>query len=116
MRPTPSSRLRTATSVSNTCARKYGERLVLFGNIELSDIESMEPAQFERLVAQTLADGTRGQGRGFVLMPSSAPNGRQITPRILKNYETMVRLAESFSSMGVPPMSRRAILPVLPGR
>lgn len=75
---------------------KYGARLVLFGNLELSDIESMEPAQFERLVARTLADGTRGHGRGFVLMPSSAPNGRQITPRILKNYETMVRLAEGF--------------------
>ncbi len=75
--------------------RQYGDRLVLFGNIELSDIESMEPAAFEQLVRQTLADGTRGQGRGFVLLPSSAPNGRQITPRVLKNYETMVRLAES---------------------
>ncbi len=74
--------------------REYGDRLVLFGNIELADIESMAPAAFERLVQQTLADGTQGQGRGFVLMPSAAPNGRHITPRILKNYETMVRLAE----------------------
>jgi hypothetical protein len=75
--------------------RKYGDRLVLFGNIELADLESMEPTAFERLVQQALADGTRGQGRGFVLMPSAAPNGRQITPRIMKNYETMVRLAEN---------------------
>jgi hypothetical protein len=74
--------------------RKYGDRLVLFGNIELADLESMEPTAFERLVRGTLADGTRGPGRGFVLMPSAAPNGRQITSRILKNYETMVRLAE----------------------
>jgi len=78
--------------------RQYGERLVLFGNIELADIESMESAEFERVVAQTLADGTRGHGRGFVLMPSSAPNGRQITSRILTNYETMVRLVEGFHS------------------
>ena len=78
--------------------RKYGDRLVLFGNIELSALELMEPAQFERLVAQTLADGTRGHGRGFVLLPSAAPNGRQITSRTLKNYETMVRLAERFSA------------------
>lgn len=82
--------------VGLACVRhKYGERLILFGNIELSDLESMEPAEFERLVAQTLADGTQGHGRGFVLMPSSAPNGRQITARIMRNYETMVRLAES---------------------
>ncbi|MBZ5703236.1 MAG: hypothetical protein LAN84_15495 [Acidobacteriia bacterium] len=29
--------------------RKYGARLVLFGNIELADIESMEPTAFERI-------------------------------------------------------------------
>ncbi len=81
-----------------TVRRRYGERLVLFGNIELSDIESMEPARFKALVAKTLADGTRGPGRGFVLMPSSAPNGRRITSRTMRNYETMVRLAEAFSS------------------
>ena len=76
--------------------QNYGERLVLFGNIELRDIELMEPAEFRKVVERALADGTRGQGRGFVLMPSSAPNGRHISSRILKNYETMVHLAESF--------------------
>lgn len=76
--------------------RAYGERLVLFGNIELSDIESMEPAEFRTLVERTLRDGTRGQGRGFVLMPSASPNSRQVPLRTLKNYETMVELAERF--------------------
>lgn len=76
--------------------RTYGDRLTLFGNIELRDIELTEPQDFEKIVARSLADGTRGKGRGFVLMPSSAPNGRHITPRVLKNYETMVRLAETF--------------------
>jgi len=76
--------------------QRYGDRLVLFGNIELCDIELMEPAEFRKVVEKALADGTRGQGRGFVLMPSSAPNGRHISLRILKNYETMVELAETF--------------------
>jgi len=76
--------------------QKYGKQLTLFGNIEVSSIEMLEPAEFEIVVAKALIDGTRGQGRGFVLMPSSAPNGRQITARTLKNYEAMVRLAESF--------------------
>lgn len=77
--------------------RQYGDRLVLFGNIELCDIESMEPTEFRRLVERTLIDGTCGPGRGFVLMPSASPNGRLITARTMKNYETMVELAENFS-------------------
>jgi hypothetical protein len=76
--------------------RRYGTQLVLFGNIELAQIESMEPTAFERLVENALADGTRGTGRGFVLMPSSAPNGRTITPRTMANYETLLRLATEF--------------------
>jgi len=76
--------------------RRYGEQLVLFGNIEVSDIELLEPSQFGRIVEQSLAEGMQGQGRGFVLMPSSAPNGRQISSKTLKNCETMVQLAETF--------------------
>ncbi len=76
--------------------REYGDRLVLFGNIEIRDIENMEPSQFEKVVAKSLADGTQGDGRGFVLMPSSAAYGREITPLTLANYSTMVRLAQQF--------------------
>lgn len=75
---------------------KYGDALVLFGNLEIADIENVEPAEFEKVVEKTLIDGTKGKGRGFVLMPSSAPNGREITPRTIANYETMVRLATNF--------------------
>lgn len=73
--------------------REYGKDLVLIGNLEIRDLEGMEPIDFERVVAKSLRDGTSGQGRGFVLMPSSAPYGRTIAPRTLANYETMVRLA-----------------------
>ena len=73
--------------------RKYGKELVLFGNLEMADIENSEPGDFEKVVEKALIDGTSGEGKGFVLMPSSAPNGRNITPRIMANYETMVRLA-----------------------
>lgn len=71
--------------------REYGQRLVLFGNIEYADIENTEPARFERIVEKSLRDGTRQPGKGFVLMPSAAPIGRKIPPRVLANYETMVR-------------------------
>ena len=72
----------------------YGRDMALFGNIEASDIETMQEDTFEKLVAQTLRDGTSGPGRGFVLMPSAAPFSRTISPRTLRNYQTMVRLAQ----------------------
>jgi hypothetical protein len=75
--------------------REYGERLVLFGNIEYADIENTEPARFERIVERSLRDGTQGRGKGFVLMPSSSPISRNVTPRVLANYKTMVRIADS---------------------
>lgn len=77
--------------------RQYGKDLVLFGNIEATDLENMEPKEFEKGVAQSLRDGTAGSGKGFVLMPSASPYGRTITPKTMANYETMVRLAHNFS-------------------
>jgi hypothetical protein len=76
--------------------QRYGKQLVLFGNIEIADIESLPPARFEAKVRRTLEEGTSGAGRGFVLMPSAAPYGRTITDTTLNNYETMVRLAEAW--------------------
>ena len=78
--------------------RKYGKDLVLFGNIEFAAIENTEPAEFEKLVEKSLKDAAAGQGKGFVLMPSSAPISRKITPRVLTNYQTMLRLAANFTS------------------
>ncbi|HUU92416.1 MAG TPA: uroporphyrinogen decarboxylase family protein [Phycisphaerae bacterium] len=76
--------------------RDYGKDLVLFGNLESSAVETLPPAEFERVVAKALQDGTAGEGRGFVLMPSACPYGRTITPQTMANYETMVRLATAF--------------------
>jgi len=78
--------------------REYGQRLVLFGNIEAADIESLPPAAFERKVEQALREGTQGEGRGFVLMPSACPYGRSISADTLRNYETMVRLAQAWGA------------------
>jgi uroporphyrinogen-III decarboxylase len=72
--------------------REYGRELVLFGNLEIADIENSEPDDFEKVVEKALIDGTSGEGKGFVLMPSSAPTGREITPRMMTNYQTMIRL------------------------
>jgi hypothetical protein len=77
--------------------RQYGRQLALFGNLEIRDIESLPPAEFEKVVAKSLRDGTAGEGRGFVLMPSACPCGRKITAQTMANYQTMVRLATGLS-------------------
>ena len=78
--------------------QRYGDRLVLFGNLEVADIERMEPAKFDTLVCRTLEQGTAGAGRGFVLMPTACPVGRQVSGRTLANYESIVRRAQSWRS------------------
>ncbi len=70
--------------------REYGKELVLFGNVEITDIENMPSDSFRKVVRQTLKDGTSGEGRGFVLMPSASPYGRNITELILGNYKIMI--------------------------
>lgn len=72
--------------------RRYGRELTLFGNLEIADLENLPPERFAEKVRRALDEGTAGDGRGFVLMPSACPYGRQLAARTLRNYETMVRL------------------------
>ena len=74
---------------------RYGRELVLFGNLEIRDIESMPTGEFRKLVRQSIADGTAGEGRGFVLMPSSSPYGREIAEQTLSNYQTIIEEIEA---------------------
>ncbi|MCU0962269.1 MAG: hypothetical protein MUF48_19400 [Pirellulaceae bacterium] len=76
--------------------RRYGQQLVLFGNLEVADIEQMPADQFDRLVCTTLEQGTAGDGRGFVLMPTACPIGRKLAPQTLTNYETIVHRATNW--------------------
>jgi uroporphyrinogen-III decarboxylase len=76
--------------------RQVGSDIVLFGNLEVADIEQLPTAQFEAVVRRTLEDGTAGAGRGFVLLPTAATYGRHIPAQTLRNYETIVRLATDF--------------------
>jgi len=76
--------------------RKYGKQLVLFGNLEISDIESMPTERFAERVRTALREGTEGEGRGFVLMPSACPCGRKLAERTLRNYEKIIELVEAF--------------------
>ncbi|HOH31971.1 MAG TPA: uroporphyrinogen decarboxylase family protein, partial [Candidatus Hydrogenedentes bacterium] len=73
----------------------YGTDMVLFGNLEVSDIETLPPNLFRDKVLRALEEGTRTPGRGFVLMPSACPYGRKLTLTALRNYETIIDCAEA---------------------
>lgn len=73
----------------------YGRQMVLFGNIEIADIENLPTEQFVAKVRQALDEGTAGDGRGFVLMPSACPYGRELAALTVKNYEAMIRAVEA---------------------
>lgn len=74
---------------------KYGRQMVLFGNLEASDIENLPAARFEEKVKRAIQEGTMGEGRGFVLMPSACPYGRELSSRAVRNYELIVDILES---------------------
>jgi len=73
----------------NYMVEKYGKQLVLFGNLEITDIMNLEPAEFEKIVMESLEAGRKADG--FVLMPSASPYGREVPERAIENYRTMIR-------------------------
>ncbi len=77
--------------------QQYGDRLTLFGNIEICDLENLPTERFRDVVRRSLQEGTFGTGRGFVLMPSSAPYGRTLAPHVIRNYEVMLEEAEALA-------------------
>lgn len=74
--------------------KTYGKELVLFGNLEIRDIELLPPDEFEKLVEKTIEEGTFGEGRGFVLMPTACPLGRELPERTLQNYRRIIEIIE----------------------
>jgi len=75
---------------------RIGSQTVLFGNIEVSELQQMAPDAFEMRVREALRQGFARDRRGFVLMPTSCPYGRTVSKRLLQNYETMVRVVEAW--------------------
>jgi hypothetical protein len=73
---------------------RFGDQLVLFGNLEANDLELLPTNIFEEKIRTALCEGANGKGRGFVLMPSSCPYGRILPDQALRNYERMIRIVE----------------------
>lgn len=74
---------------------RYGKNMVLFGNLEVSDIENLSTDQFAEKVKRAIEEGTSGDGRGFILMPSACPYGRDLSLLAMRNYEKMIEIIET---------------------
>lgn len=85
--PPPQGDLRLADARS-----RVGGQMVLFGNLEASDLENLDEAAFRQKVRAALDEGPGG--RGFVLMPSACPYGRELSGQTLRNYQVMLEEVE----------------------
>ena len=74
--------------------KHYGKNMVLFGNIEASDLENLSQEKFHKKIKIAISEGTSGEGKGFVLMPSACPYGHKLSITAMKNYETMINEIE----------------------
>lgn len=74
---------------------RHGRQMALFGNLEATDLENLPVEAFEQKILTALREGTGGEGRGFVLMPSACPYGRELPEKALHNYRRMVELVNS---------------------
>ncbi|MHC4714260.1 MAG: hypothetical protein ACYTAN_13490, partial [Planctomycetota bacterium] len=75
--------------------RNYGKHLTLFGNIEVADLENLPTARFADKVKRALDEGTAGEGKGFVLMPTACPYGRKLKSLTVRNYEKMIEIGQA---------------------
>ncbi len=73
---------------------RYGKDMVLFGNLEITDIENLPTNQFADKVKRAMEEGMSGEGRGFVLLPSACPYGRELSSLTMRNYEKMIEIVE----------------------
>ncbi len=71
--------------------QRYGERLILFGNIELSFLEYWTPEEIESYVKQCI--DSAAEGGGYVIMPTAAPINTPLWTRTEKNYYTFIETA-----------------------
>ncbi len=75
---------------------RYGDRWVLFGNLEARDLVHLPTDAFRRKIETALREGTSQGGRGFVLLPSACPYYRTLPSQAMDNYKLMIDVANSF--------------------
>lgn len=63
---------------------QYGDKLVLFGNMELKVLEQGTTAEVREVVKKQMEDA-KGDG-GFIMLPTAAPINEPLSPQTERNY------------------------------
>lgn len=78
-----------------------GDRVVIMGGLDASDIEFRTPEEIEQMVKESIIQGGR-RGK-FILIPSDIPESAPLTPELERNYITFL---ESGIKYGTYPIGR----------
>lgn len=73
---------------------RYGDKLILFGNMELKYLEQETPAEIRQRVREIMEEGK--PGGGMVLMPTAAPINVPLSPRTEENYLAFIEAGHEF--------------------
>ena len=71
--------------------KRVGDKLCIFGNIELHALEQLDRNDIVKLVKEILRDAM--EGGGFVLLPTAAPINTPLALRTEENYLAMIETA-----------------------
>ena len=68
--------------------KAVGDRMCIFGNIQLSLLENGKPEDVSRTVRKCMEDAKKGGG--YVIMPTAAPINSPLSKRTEENYLTFI--------------------------
>ncbi|HOF90148.1 MAG TPA: uroporphyrinogen decarboxylase family protein [Armatimonadota bacterium] len=73
---------------------RYGDRLILFGNMELKYLETETPAEIDARVKVMMNEAKAGGG--YVLMPTAGPLNIPLAPRTADNYRAFIEAGHKY--------------------
>jgi len=76
--------------------KRIGDRVCLFGNIQLKLLEHGRPEQVRQFVVDAFEQAKAGGG--YVIMPTAAPINTPLSPRTLENYRVFIETALEFGA------------------
>ncbi|MBI3974316.1 MAG: hypothetical protein HY332_23805 [Chloroflexi bacterium] len=71
-----------------------GGRVCIEGNVQIGDVYTLLPDEFEAMVRRTVEIGA--PGGGFILCPTASPYTPELPPHAVANYVTLVRVGAEY--------------------